>query len=56
MLEKGHIPQKVYNALGFPKDEISGVVYDCNDGIKRECMQQEKLLPHWFQQYLRLSR
>ena len=35
MLETGHIPEKVYDALAFPKDEVSGVVYDRNDGIDR---------------------
>ena len=33
MLEKGSIPGKVYDALGFPKDEVSSVVYNRNDGI-----------------------
>ena len=33
MLETGHILEKVYDALGFPKDEVSGVVYYHNDGI-----------------------
>ena len=55
MLETGHIPEKVYDALGFPKDEVCGVSYDRNDGIVRECMQPEKVLTHWFQQHLRLS-
>ena len=48
MLETGHIPEKVYDALGFPKDGVSGFVYDLNDGIDRECMQRETLLTHWF--------
>ena len=56
MLETGHIPEKVYGALGFLKNEVSGVVYDINDGIERECMQRAKLLTHWFQQHLRLAR
>ena len=54
MLETGLIPEKFYDALGFPKDEVSGVVYDHNYGIEREWMQREKLLTHWFQQHLRL--
>ena len=33
MLEMGDIPEKVYDALGFSKDEISVVVYNNNDGI-----------------------
>ena len=33
MLEMGHIPERVYDALGFPKDKVSGVAYDLNDGI-----------------------
>ena len=56
MLETGHTPEKVYDALGFPKDQVSGVVYNCNDGIDREWMQRAKLLTHWFQQHLRLAR
>ena len=55
ILETGHIPEKVYDALGFPKDDISGVVYYRNDGIEREWMQQEKVSTHWFQQHLRLT-
>ena len=35
-LETGHIPEKVYNALGFPKDKIIGVKYDLKDVIDRE--------------------
>ena len=35
MLKTGHIPEKVYDAIGFPKYELSGVVYDRNDGIDR---------------------
>ena len=34
MLETGYIPEKFYYALGFPKDEVSGIVYDCNDVIE----------------------
>ena len=55
MLETGHIPEKVCDALGFTKDEVSGVVYYLNDGIEREWMQQETLLTHWFQKQLRLA-
>ena len=55
-LEIGNIPEKVYDAIGFPKDEVSGVVYDRNYGIERECMQGAKVLTHWFQQHLRLAR
>ena len=42
MLETGHISEKVYDALGFTKYEVSGVVYDCNYGIEWEWMQWEK--------------
>ena len=56
MLETGHIPEKVYDALGFPKYEVSGVVYDSNDVIEREWIQREKLLTQWFQKHLRLAR
>ena len=55
-LETGHIPEKVYDALEFTKYEVSGVVYDCNDGIERDWMQQAKVLTHWFLQHLRLER
>ena len=44
MLETGHIPEKVYDALGFPKDEVSGVVYDRNDGIEIEWIQRAKII------------
>ena len=56
MLETGHVPEKVYDTLGFPKYEVSGVVYDSNYGIEREWMQQENVLTHWFWQHLRLAR
>ena len=56
MLETGHIPEKVHDALGFPKDEVSGVVYDSNDGIDIDWVQLAKLPIHWFQQHLRLAR
>ena len=55
MLEAGHIPEKFYYALGFPKDEVSGIVYDCNDVIEIQWIQREELLTHWFQQHLRLA-
>ena len=55
MLETGHIPERVYDSLGFPKDEVSGGVYDRNDVIVREWIQRAKLLTHWFQQHLRLA-
>ena len=41
MLETGHIPEKVYDALGFLKDDVGGVVYDRSYGIERYWMQQE---------------
>ena len=56
MLETGHIPEKCYDALGFPKDEVNCVVFDRNDGIKREWMQRAKVLTHWFLQHLSLAR
>ena len=56
MLETGHIPEKVYDALGFPKDEVRGFICNRNDGIEKEWMQRSKLLTHWFQQHLRLER
>ena len=34
------------------RDEVSGVVYDRNDGIEREWMQRAKVLTHWFLQHL----
>ena len=56
MLETGHIPNIVYDALGFPKYETSGVKYDRNDGIEIYWIQREKILTPWFQQQLRLAR
>ena len=56
MLEMGHIPENVYDDIVFPKDGVSGVVYDLNDGIERDWMQQETLLAHWSQKHLRLAR
>ena len=56
MLETGHIPEKVYDALGFPKYRVRGAVYDRNDGIESQCTQRAKLLTHCFQQHLRLAR
>ena len=47
MLKTGHIPEKFYDALGFSKDEVSGVVYDRNDGIEREWMQRCCSSPRW---------
>ena len=55
MLETGHIPEKIDYALVFSKDGVSAVVCDCNDGIDREWIQQEKVLTHCFQQQLSLS-
>ena len=43
MLETGNIPEIVYYALGFPKDEVSGVVCYFNDVIERVWIQREKL-------------
>ena len=56
MLETGHIPEKVYDALVFPKDWVSHVVYDRNYGIEIKWIQLAKVLTHWFQQYLGLAR
>ena len=56
MLETGHIPENVYDALGFTKYWVSDVVYDYNDGIEREWIQRAKVLTHWFQQHLRLAK
>ena len=56
MLETDGIPEKFYDAFLFQKDEVSGVVYDRNDGKEREWIQQEKVLTHWFQKHFRLSR
>ena len=56
MLETGNTPEKVHDDLGFPKYEVSGVVYDTNDGIYREWMQRAKVLNHWFQKHFRLER
>ena len=56
MLETVHIPEKIYDALGFTTYEISVVVYDCNDGLQREWIQRAKVLTHWFCQHLRLER
>ena len=42
MLETGHIPEKVYDALGFTKYKVIGVVYDCNYGIYIYWMQRKK--------------
>ena len=36
MLETGNIPEKVYDAFGSPKYEVSGGVYYRNYGIYRE--------------------
>ena len=51
----GHIPEKVYDALGFPKYEVSGGVYDPNYGIEREWMKISKASTHWFKKQLRLA-
>ena len=56
MLETGHITEKVYDALGFPKYQVSGVVYDCNDVVYRKQMQKSKVLTHWSQKHLRLAQ
>ena len=40
ILETGHIPDKFYGALVFPKYKVSGVAYYRNDVIERECMQR----------------
>ena len=39
MLETGHITEKVYDAIGFPKFGGSGAVYDRKYGIERQCIQ-----------------
>ena len=36
MLETVRIPEKVYDALGFPKDKVSVFVYGSNYIIERE--------------------
>ena len=56
MVEKGHIPEDVYDKLGYPEDEVNGVVYERRDGIEKEWMQRAKIITHQFQQCLRLQR
>ena len=56
MFETGNIPENFYYAFGFPKYEVSVVIYYCNDVIESKWIQREKGLTHWFQQYLRLVR
>jgi hypothetical protein len=55
-MEQGHVPESIYDFLGFPKDEANGNVYERQHGIEAEWMQRAKELTHPFQQQLRRER
>eukprot|EP00957_Ditylum_brightwellii_P157695 12002815-Ditylum_brightwellii.AAC.1 len=55
-MEQGHAPEKIYDFLGFPKDEVNGKVYEVQNGAEAEWMQHAKELTLPFKQQLRRER
>eukprot|EP00957_Ditylum_brightwellii_P060938 4626456-Ditylum_brightwellii.AAC.1 len=55
-MEQGYVPKKLYNFLGFPKDEVNGKVYERQQEIEAEWMQHTKELAHPCQQTLRREK
>ena len=56
MQDKGHIPEKVFDDLGYPKDEVNGNIIERNHGVQQEWMQRAKVITHEYQQELRRER
>lgn len=55
-LEHGHIPDSVYDALGFAQDlDPNNEIVRRDDGITREPFQRAKTLSHQYQRKLRLE-
>eukprot|EP00957_Ditylum_brightwellii_P054584 4135666-Ditylum_brightwellii.AAC.1 len=53
MNTQGHIPEYIFDDLGFPKDKINGTVVLREQGIEQEWMQKVKVITHPYQQELR---
>eukprot|EP00957_Ditylum_brightwellii_P115124 8779936-Ditylum_brightwellii.AAC.1 len=51
-----HIPENVFDDLGFPKDEVNGTIVLMEQGIEQEWMQRAKVITHPYQQELRDER
>ena len=57
MKKNGHIPEEVYDRLGFPPDKnYSGDEIEKPDGIIQEMRHQEKILSHDLQRKLRQKK
>lgn len=55
-IEHGHIPDAIYDALGFPEDvDANGVVVPKTAGITLEHCQRAKCLSHLYQRKLCLN-
>ena len=55
-VDKGHIPEDVYDRMGFPPDSVNGQIYERDYGVEREYMQRAKVITHEYQQELRRER
>ena len=50
MIDQGHIPEDVFDELGFPQDrDVNGKEVPRNAGISHENQQRSKWLTHQFQ-------
>ena len=55
-LDEGHVPESVYNELGFSKDTVGNKVFLRDLSISAEWMQRSKEITHEFQHQLRQKR
>jgi hypothetical protein len=56
MKDRGYIPESLFDDLGYPKDVVSGKLFERHQGIEAEWMQRAKILTHEFQKQLREER
>eukprot|EP00957_Ditylum_brightwellii_P058522 4437542-Ditylum_brightwellii.AAC.1 len=56
MNTQGHIPEYVFDDLGFPKNEVNGTAVLREQGIEQEWMQRAKVITHSYQQELHDER
>eukprot|EP00957_Ditylum_brightwellii_P205699 15345027-Ditylum_brightwellii.AAC.1 len=56
MVDKGYIPEHLFDQLGYHKDSTAGKVFECNQGIEAAWMHYAKILTHKFQKKLKEGR
>ena len=55
-MEKGHVPEEVYDRLNFPKDSVGKRIFERDHPIASEWRQRSKEITHEYQHELRKRR